>query len=276
MYKSKKLILLFIFSITLLTLQGCGGITDYFEELFDPTLMIVRGTETISGDGEVLTIVPGTTVRLKGSGRYLLGDGYAEVGQLILTNGAKLIANGETERIIFETGDGGYGITFEEDSSTNSVITYCELKELSISIKNYFINIKNNKFTETTIGCYLNSSPLIEYNIFDGESLLLTGIGISAEWGGDDSVSPIIRYNIIKYFYYGLTFYKSNTPIIESNNITNCESYAVNWSTNGIISNNYIADCNGKVSVDLTGEQSSGVKYQNPRSTPVEDAGCDW
>ena len=122
MYKSKKLILLFIFSITLLTLQGCGGITDYFEELFDPSLMIVRGIETISGDGEVYTIPAGTTVKFKGSGQFLFGNGYANAGQLVITNGATLIADGEKERIVLELAGGGRGIILEENASNESMI----------------------------------------------------------------------------------------------------------------------------------------------------------
>lgn len=240
--------------------------------------MIIRGTEIISGEGEVLTIQPGTTVKFKGAGQYIFGNGYADEGELVITNGATLIADGEQERITFELAGGGRGITFEEDASDDSILKYCEFKQVYVAVRNSSTTIKYNKFIEgSTIGCYLYSAPVIEYNTFDSEgSSNNTAIRYNHYWAGRESVvSPVIKHNDIKYHYFGVSFSKTDCPIVEYNNITNCEIYAVNWSTSGTVSNNYIANCNSIIGIDTTGEQSAAI-YQNPRTTPVPDAGCGW
>jgi len=282
MKKIKETIMLFMLLGIMFSLQGCG-VFDYFEELFDPSLMIIRGEKTISGENSVLEIDPGTRVVFKESGKFLFCEGYANRGQLIFINGAKLIANGETERITFDAVDcdGGADIFFEEGASNDSIVKYCEFKDVGVYIKNS-VTINYNKFTNgSPIICLLSSSPDIEYNTFDG----MGSHGFPSYGGGINSsqippdpeptTTPIIKYNILMNLdAVGISFGGNDVPIIEFNNITNCEYYAVSWAS-GTISNNYIADCSGKTGVDTTGEQS-WVTYQNPRSIPVEEAGCGW
>lgn len=77
-------------------------------------------------------------------------------------------------------------------------------------------------------------------------------------------------------YNYGIILNTSGNPIIEYNNIANCVYDAINSSTISV-NNNYISDCNGKVGVDLTGEQSNDqVIYQNPQTSPIAEAGCGW
>ena len=279
MLKTNKPILIIFSFFLLLSLQGCGSIVDFFEEMFDPNLMIIRGEKTYSGENEVLEITPGTRVVFRESGKFLFSEGYANRGQLIFSNGAKLIATGEAERIIFEPGDNvarGY-ITLEENASNDSIIKYCELIDLNLNIKN-LTTINHNKFQQSLIDCYFSGSTVIEYNSFEGDPETY-GTGIVSGYLSYDppvpTVSAIIKYNIINNWRFGICFNQNDTPVIEYNNFTNCGSYAVGWIS-GTINNNYISDCNGKTGVDTTGEQSGGVSYQNPQTSPIAEAGCGW
>jgi len=281
MIKIKKIMALGIFTTMILSLQGCDpkDFFDFFEELFSPNVEVIRGTKTISGDGNVFTIQPGTTVRFK---ETTFGNVW---GELVITNGAKLIAQGTAEEpIIFESPDIGGQITLKETASNESIIEYCELNSSTrVDVWNSTVTIQYNKFNTSSISLCKNSSPIILYNTFDGQSELIQLI-----WGGAYAGSAIIKYNIIKSaLSHGIQLhtgglYGNKRPILEYNNIEDCEDYAVWWWNEDdendklSISNNYIANCNSKTGVDTTGEQSDNVIYETYRTTPVEEAGCGW
>ena len=282
MRKIKNLFLILIVCSTIFTLQGCLWYTgDFFEKLFDPNLIIIRGPKTISG--ETYEIKPGATVRFKCS-KYGFGEDKEE-GQLVFTNGGKLVANGQEERIILEAGEGYYEgrVVFEASASTESIVQYCEFNHIPIDME-VSIPIRHVKFIGCCIGCRLGISSVIEYNTFDGDGFASSAI--QAEAG--ENVSPVIRYNEIKNTIgKGMYFSENENPTIEWNNITNCEDEAIAWYNEDgggvppptqelIVSNNYIANCNGKSGVDTIGEQCFNVTYQNLQSAPVDGAGCGW
>jgi len=164
MYKSKKLILFSIFMMLTLTIQGCdpiGGFFDFFGELFNPNLIIIRGTETISGEGEVFTIPKGTTVEFRDT--VLGGDG----GFLWIKDGAMFIAQGTAdEPIVFQRKEGSETgiIQFEANASTDSIIEYCEFMNLMwINIINNLV-IQYNKFVDAMINLNGYAEPIIQYN----------------------------------------------------------------------------------------------------------------
>lgn len=275
MKRRKKTIMLFMLLVIMLSLQGCG-VFDIFEELFDPNLMIIRGPKTISGENNVLEIAPGTRVLFKESGKFLFSEGYANRGELIFKDGAKLIANGEAERIIFDATNCNADIIFEENASNDSIVKYCEFKYLSILIRND-TTINYNKFQQSVVICYVNSSPHIEYNTFDGGEYSDSDGICSSQLASDPepTTTPTIINNIFVHCYNSISFRVTDTPVIEFNNITYGHLYAVGWIS-GTINNNYISDCNGKTGVDTIGEQSGGVTYQNPQTSPIAEAGCGW
>lgn len=95
---NKKHFILATLYLSLLSLQGCGYIGDFFEELFDPNLLIIRGTKTYSGKDNSLTINPGTTVRFKANYSFgILGQVMTDA-EMIFSDGAYLIADGEAGR----------------------------------------------------------------------------------------------------------------------------------------------------------------------------------
>ena len=246
------------------------------------TTLIIRGKRTISG--ETLTIEPGTTVKFKTI------PGLMDVeyhGELVLKDGARLIAKGTADNpIIFETEDSST-ITFEEDSDgENSVIEYCKFEKGIEFELNTTVNINQCKFIESGIQLYKSNESVIQYNNFSGEPYGAICL-IRSGGSGDTSPEPTIRYN---------NFENSNDAIIlfcipnaiKYNNIIDIEDYAINYSGEYLneeyggfpstftVANCYIADCNGKSGVDTDGSQSEGIVYENPQTSSVSGAGCDW
>ncbi len=282
MKKTTVAVMLLIMTASLSGCDPIGGFLDFFETLFSANMMIIRGTRTISGEGEVLTIQPGTTVRLKRSAIDESND-----GALIFTNGAKLIAQGTAEEpIVFEADTGianpkwGGFLEFEETSSTGSVVQYCHFKgDMVITLRNS-TKISYCKLDNTSIDIDLTAEPVIEYNTFNGQHKINTMIG---QYETTADPSPIIRYNDMQSSYYSaITFTPEAVPTIEYNNITNITKYGITWYDENnpdntlTVTNNYIADCGGIQGVDTTGTQSKNVVYGSLSDIPIQNAGCGW
>ncbi len=279
-----KTTLLILFSLILLTLQGCdpiGGIGDFFETLFSANVMIIRGIKTISGEGEVLTIQPGTTIKFKEETFVNVG------GELLFKDGAKFVCQGTAEEpIVFENVSVATGkITLSETANIDSIIEYCTINNsILFNISQSSITIRYNKFIGSNISLCKSSSPNIIYNSFDGNSELIELI-----WGGGSYAGvALIEYNTIENtLSKGILIgtggdYGEGRSVIRYNLIEDCGSHAIWWYNEDnennklTISNNYINNCNGKAGVDLTGEQSYNVTYSSPSDIPIQNAGCGW
>ena len=274
--KKKKITILIIFSAALLTLQGCGYITDYFEELFTPNLMIIRGQKTVSGAGEVFTVPPGTTVEFRSLALAQIN------GELLITGGSKLIAQGTAEEpIIFKSNNTGGIIYFDTSASTASVVEYCNFDDTDIKMLNS-TNIQHCKFSICSIELYFAITPTIQYNSFEGTTAYSESSQIISRNGENEyNLAPIIRYNNFTTIYnFAIYFYEGENPIIEYNNITNCEEFAIYHASNNSIqytvNNNYISNCNGLTGLDTTGEQSHNITYSSYKSTFISEAGAGW
>ena len=257
-----------IFSIimVMIFLSACGDQRGIY---YGDGTIDVKGKNTIYN---TMTISPGTTVTFYpvtiNFGIGLFG-GY-ENGELIIGSGGKLLAQGTKDKIItFEAGS----ITFNSDASNESIMEYCEFKEgVVVSISNSMTvqyckfngdrwllvygnsNIKYNTFNTVGIGIYDNSAPLIYYNHIDLTNPAYTFAGID------------IRMSVVQ-------------PDIKYNNIINVQNYAIYYestSSSITVDSNYIANCNGKIGVDTTGEQSLNVIYINPQTSLITGAGCGW
>ncbi|MFH1541173.1 MAG: hypothetical protein ABID79_04905 [Elusimicrobiota bacterium] len=271
--KNIKNTFLFIVPVLLvISLAGC----DYWKTLTrgGEGAFIIEGTKTISG--QTIEFKPGTTVKLKTKKTSTIGGVVPTYGELVLTNGARLIARGTpTNPIIFETSE-SYpgGIIFNSDSDgANSVIEYCEFKtNISISCNNS-ISIQYCKFGRNLIGSVINQDSgnlTVKNCTFGGANTSVIYCGGQ----GTSALSTLIEYCDIKNGYYGITSFGSLS--IKNSNITNCTKYAIGSLASAIAESNYVANCNGKQGVDTTGEQSDGILYTNPQTSPITNAGCGW
>ena len=284
--KNKKSVFLVLFSVALLTLQGCDPIMfipDLFAELFNPNLIIIRGEKPISGEGKTYTIPKGTTVRFKDT---VFGS-YGPQGSLIFSGGAKLIAQGTLEDpIVFESMDGTGIVTFETSASTSSIIEYCSLEDVGVVCKNtitiQYCKFNSNHGANVGIACNNNSNPIIQYNNF-----FFTNIYIDGDIS--NMPAPTIQYNNIDLDLWlnhsgtgiGIClYYGSSNTIIKFNNIINTYGYAIAssyYSSATInISSNYVSDCHGETGVDTDGSQCAGVVIDSFSTSPISGAGCGW
>lgn len=277
----KELLLIII----LVQLTGCGS--DWWNTTFgienrgdtisgDITIRsgetyIIKGGKTVT-NGATMKIEPGAKIRFVALEIGGPGGTITKIGGIGFQDNSKMIAKGTKENpIVFELGSekGGGVVNFKEDSSNDTVIEYCEFRKVSLGLSNSVI-VRYCKFNYASLNISKQSRSFIIYNDFNGEIISI------------DTSSPSIKYNnLISHLNLdrgAIIRYDSSTPIVEYNNITKSSDKAIYLSGGTLtINNNYIADCNGQTGVDLTGSQSSsGVVYQNPRTTPVPDAGCGW
>lgn len=235
-----------------------------------------QGEITIIGYNELtttMTISPGTTVKFQSyepSGGPIGCHGLGKPGELKITGGGKLIAQGTKDNPIIFEGIGN--LIFDDTASNESVLEYCQLKDqVHISISNSIV-VKYSKFETGPVSegyqFYIgnNSRPQIQYNNLEDYFLIIEG-----------NSEPSINYN---YFNKGGIIISSNTLVtMENNNIifTAGEAIYYNSETSSLtVTSNYIANCNGKTNVDITGEQSRNVVYIDPQSNPINSAGCGW
>ena len=270
MDKIKIYITIFIM-IVLINSCGINDVGIYYSE----GSIKVRGYNELR---DTLTISPGTKVCFESY--YLpIFDFSGHAGELVVKEGGKLIARGTKEKpIVFEsiykhTSDGLY---FESSASNESILEYCEFREgVVVNISNSmtvqyckFFNISELPYIE--IKC--NSNSLIKNNSFFGVGIWL-----------DNEASPLIQYNSMdenNSTTNGIAMGLKCSPDIQYNNITNSLGAAISRGeasdSSFTVSNNYVANCFGKIGVDTTGIQSYRITYINPQTVPVFGAGCGW
>ncbi|MFH1541172.1 MAG: hypothetical protein ABID79_04900 [Elusimicrobiota bacterium] len=261
----------FLFIIPVLLVIGLSG-CDYWKTLTrgGEDAFIIKGTKTISG--QTIEFKPGTRVRFESEKTSTIGGETHVYGQLIFTNGARLIARGTPNNpIVFETEDEG-GILLKNDASSNSIIEYCKFDlDTYISCENS-ITIQYCKFDHAWISSWVSDTqvvkPTIQYNSFDS-SLPYRNAGNIISGG-----FSVIQFNEMKGGYRPIS---AGTIVIKKNNIVNSLDYAIVSGPGAEVHDNYIANCNGKTGPDTTGEQVdiSGT-YTNPQTSPIPNAGCGW
>jgi hypothetical protein len=231
-------------------------------------LIEVIGNNTVTG---TMTINPGTTVKFEETTSIFAGGG--EQGELEFVNGGKLLAQGTAAQpIIFENSPPSGGHMYLRDTAdNNSIIEYCQIG-IPLDIYNS-ATIQKCKFNDAWLNCFGVSQSTIQYNSFN-RTLRYSAASISL----DINTICQVKYNNIDSGNWVGIDCATLSPTIGNNNITNTAEAAVyaSDSSSVTINSNYIANCNGKTGVDITGIQSRNVIYTNPLTVAVSSAGCSW
>ena len=270
----KKCNSIFLFILVLILFANCGNWWNMMSSSGDSTI-VIEGKKEIKNTRLVLS--PGTTVIFKGYTHGTLGGTSYHPGELIIGDGATLIAKGTPENpIVFKLDEdtkSGY-LTFKENCNTDSIIQYC-IFENNIILDCYNnIIISKCKFEFSTVNIY-KGKIIIDHNTFNGYNSTIIG-----KWELDPLVDLTITYNNINNSEREGVVFGNISPVIEYNNILSCISYAIftGFSNNVLlVKNNYIKDCNGITGIDIDASQCLNVIYSNYyRTTPVPEAGCGW
>jgi hypothetical protein len=259
-----KYVLLISIILIIFLLNSCGELGDIFDDIIFSKKRDT-GIITISGNNTVTTeflVFEGSTVVFD-------SDSNSSTG-IIFTGGGKLVARGTKVKPItfqFRQGYGRGKLIFRETADNNSEIEYCIFDGIPVEIENS-VTIQGCLFKNSYIYVSRNCKASIQYNNFinsyiqDGKTLP----GFDAD----------IKFNSFTNGYSAIVT-SIASPNITQNNISNTASYAVVGPSDffATIDSNYIAYCNGKLSADISGDQSYHITYIHPSSSAVAGTGCD-
>jgi len=197
--ESRINIKILLLMLTLLLFKGCScynwwnmmsATTD------ESNTMIIEGRKEIRN--RTLVLSPGTQVIFRGKEKPSIGGTVYEPGELIIGEGATLIAEGTPdEPIVFKVdeGDSDGFLRFAVNCNKDSIVQYCKFEKFTRVLLENDINISKCKFNYAYIEIS-QCNPVIQYNTFNGTD---EGKGsIISTYSTEDNISaPIIRHNKI-------------------------------------------------------------------------------
>jgi hypothetical protein len=258
--------------VLLFVLNGCENIWLTLTGENNTCTIIIDPNGTLPND----TIEPGTLIYMK-KGSHIYKD--------------KIIAQGTREKpIVFRY----YSDTVEDVGSIigtinpESIFEYCEFININIYLTDTIKPIQHCKFTNSYLRVNDNyPEQIVQYNTFNDSLIVVGNYNFSSSVGYYYYGSVSFLYNIIDgsgEMGYGIFFYNGSL-YADNNNITNISGYAIYNGSDMLYpgysglyeaKSNYIANCNGLIGTDTTGEQCRGITYTNPQTSPVPGTGCGW